>query len=123
MDGIGKTMPVTMFAFFIGSLSIIGLPPFGGSWSKWYLALGAAEAHQFVFVAVLMISSLLSIAYLMPIVARAFFLAPSTAPANSSIREAPMFCVVPLCMTAAGCLVLFFFADDIYRLLEPIAQP
>ncbi len=123
MDGIGKTMPVTMFAFFIGSLSIIGLPPFGGSWSKWYLALGAAEAHQFVFVAVLMISSLLNIAYLMPIVARAFFLAPSTAPANSSIREAPMFCVVPLCMTAAGCLVLFFFADDIYRLLEPIAQP
>ncbi len=123
MDGIGKTMPVTMFAFFIGSLSVIGLPPFGGSWSKWYLALGAAEAHQFVFVAVLMISSLLSIAYLMPIVARAFFLAPSTAPANSSIREAPMFCVVPLCMTAAGCLVLFFFADDIYRLLEPIAQP
>ena len=123
MVGIGKAMPVTMSAFFIGSLSVIGLPPFGGSWSKWYLALGAVEAHQFVFVAVLMISSLLNIAYLMPIVARAFFLAPSTASDHSSIREAPLFCVVPLCMTAAGCLALFFFADELYRLLAPIVRP
>ncbi len=38
MRGIGRAMPVTMGAFLIGSLSIIGLPPFGGLWSKWYLA-------------------------------------------------------------------------------------
>ena len=60
-------MPFTMAAFTLGSLSIIGLPPFGGAWSKWYLALGAAESHQLVFVGVLMLSSLLSIGYLMPI--------------------------------------------------------
>ncbi len=33
------------FAFFIGSLSVIGLPPMGGSWSKWFLSLGAADAR------------------------------------------------------------------------------
>ena len=64
MDGIGRTMPVTMAAFFIGSLSIIGIPPLGGSWSKWFLALGALEADRVIFVAVLMISSLLNVAYL-----------------------------------------------------------
>ena len=39
------------------------------------------------------------------------------------LREAPLCCVVPLCLTALGCLVLFFYADDIYRLLAPIAAP
>ena len=41
MDGLGRVMPFTFFAFFIGSLSVIGLPPMGGSWSKWYLILSS----------------------------------------------------------------------------------
>ena len=141
MDGIGRTMPVTMFAFLIGTLSVIGLPPMGGSWSKWLLAMGAFEADQLILVAVLMISSLLNIAYLMPIVARGFFLAPppdrhaedalangadgagTAARANGAIKEAPAFCLVALCATAAGCIVLFFFADELYRLLTPIVTP
>ena len=129
MTGIGRRMPITMFAFFLGALSIIGLPPFGGSWSKWYLALGAAEAGQVVLVAVLMISSLLNVAYLMPIVARAFFLpAPENegsvgAAAVGGIREAPMFCVVPLSITAVGCLVLFFYADALYDFLTLLVTP
>ncbi|MGH6619123.1 MAG: proton-conducting transporter membrane subunit, partial [Alphaproteobacteria bacterium] len=73
MDGIGRTMPVTLTAFLIGSLSVIGLPPFGGAWSKYFLALGAMEAGHVVFVAVLMISSLLNVAYLLPVVGRGFF--------------------------------------------------
>jgi multicomponent Na+:H+ antiporter subunit D len=122
MRGIGRIMPVTTFAFLIGSLSIIGLPPFGGSWSKWYLALGAADAGQAVFVAVLMISSLLNVAYLMPIVVRGFFLPPDEGGPAARVREAPLFCVVPLCVTAAGCLVLFFYAEDLYRLLTPLVE-
>ena len=121
MRGIGRTMPVTMGAFFLGSLSVIGLPPFGGSWSKWYLALGAAEAHHELLLAVLMVSSLLNIAYLMPIVASGFFFPPAGEPVNTRIKEAPMFCVVPLCFTAAAGLALFCFADKIYEILKPIA--
>jgi len=116
MKGIGRTMPVTTFAFLLGSLSVIGLPPFGGTWSKWFLALGAAEGHQIALVAVLMVSSLLNIAYLLPIVARGFF-SPGS---GSGIKEAPVLCVLPLCVTAIGCVVLFFYADAIYRLLLPI---
>ena len=141
MRGIGRTMPITMTAFFIGALSIIGLPPMGGAWSKWFLALGALEAEQRLLVAVLLISSLLNVAYLMPIVARAFFAAPPEPPpgqddvagapqggapganGGSAIKEAPVFCLVALCATAAGCLVLFFFADDLYQLLTPIVNP
>jgi multicomponent Na+:H+ antiporter subunit D len=116
MDGIGRVMPVTLTAFLIGSLSVIGLPPFGGAWSKYFLALGAMEAGHVVFVAVLMISSLLNVAYLLPVVARGFFAGGP----GGGIKEAPVFCVVPLCVTAFGCLVLFFFADDLFQLLQPI---
>ena len=120
MRGIGRRMPVTMVAFFIGSLSVIGLPPLGGAWSKWYLALGAAEAGQGLVLATLMLSSLLSIAYLMPLVVRGFF-SPSEGGVPPVVREAPLLCLIPLCLTAVGCLVLFFFADGIYRMLLPIA--
>jgi multicomponent Na+:H+ antiporter subunit D len=69
-----------------------------------------------------MVSSLLNIGYLLPIVARGFFLAPDGGPRRPAVREAPLFCVVPLCVTAVGCVALFFFADEIYGLLEPIAR-
>jgi len=124
MAGIGRKMPVTMLAFLVGSLSIIGLPPFGGMWSKWLLALGALEAGHVFVVAVLMLSSLLSAAYLLPIVARAFFAAP---PADAhghghgeGIQEAPLACLIALCATALLCVVLFFQAGRIESLLAGI---
>ena len=36
-------------------------------------------------------------------------------------KEAPMMCVVPLCITAVGSVVLFFFGNEIYNVLLPIA--
>ena len=44
MRGIGRRMPVTMGAFFIGALSVIGLPPTGGFLSKFYLVVGTMDA-------------------------------------------------------------------------------
>jgi multicomponent Na+:H+ antiporter subunit D len=127
MDGLGRRMPFTMAAFFIGSLSIIGLPPLGGAWSKWYLMLGAFQAHEIVFVCVLMASSLLSVGYLMPVVVRSFLAGGSTSrsdadhqPPEQGIAEAPLLVVVPLCLTAAGCVACFFFAEEIYQLLLPL---
>jgi multicomponent Na+:H+ antiporter subunit D len=93
----------------------------GGSWSKWFLGLGAAEAQQPLLVAVLMISSLLNIAYLMPIVVRGFFFTPQDSAERPGIQEAPLFCLVPLCITAAGGIALFLCADRVYHWLTPIA--
>jgi len=128
LDGLGRRMPITFGAFGLASLAIIGLPPLGGAWSKWYLIVGALEADGAVFAVVLMLSSLLSVAYLMPIVGRAFFLPPApekgagqgTEDGGGGIREAPLLCVIPLCITALGCVVLFFFAEELALLLAPI---
>ena len=121
LDGLGKAMPFTFFAFFIGACSVIGLPPLGGMWSKYYLSLAAADTGQLVFISALMISSLLNVWYLLPIVARGFFKSSADGTATDRIKEAPVFCVVPLCVSALGCIALFFFVDDLYQLLVPIA--
>jgi multicomponent Na+:H+ antiporter subunit D len=120
MRGIGRSMPITTFAFLIGSLSVIGLPPLGGSWSKLLIMLGAADADQLILIAVLMLSSLLNIAYLLPVVVRGYFSPANDGAEGAKLREAPLFCLVPICFTAVGCLILFFYADGIYTLLSTI---
>jgi len=120
MTAIGKTMPITMVAFLIASLSIIGLPPLGGSWSKWYLIMGTLGTNHAILAAVLMVSSLLNIAYLMPVAVRAFFVAPTGSTTEAKIHEAPLACVIALCITAIGCLALFFFADVLFEFLTGV---
>ena len=116
MDGLGHKMPFTMGAFTIASFSIIGVPPFGGMWSKWFLGLGALEGGSWVFMSIYMISSLLSIGYLMPVVGRAYFRKP--AEKDADLHEAPWMCVLPPCLTAIGCGLLFLFPEGLYDLLN-----
>ena len=139
MEGLGRKMPFTFAAFLIASVSIIGLPPGGGAWSKWLLAVGTVETDQLILTAALMLSSLLNIAYLIPIPMRAFMPARQTNDSATShqsngetasrmswysqIDEAPLMCVVPLCITAVGSLALFFAAQWIYEVLLPITLP
>ncbi len=119
LDGLGRRMPLTFGAFCLASFSIIGLPPFGGAWSKWYLIMGSFDAGQPWMAVVFMLSSLLSIGYLMPIVVRAFF-RPLPEGEEPGLREAPLAMLLPICATALGCFAIFFYADEVYALLTPI---
>jgi multicomponent Na+:H+ antiporter subunit D len=118
MNGLGRRMPLTMAAFFIASLSIIGLPPLGGFWSKWYLALGTLEAQQLAMLGVLLVGSLLNIVYLLPIPMRAFFGRDPEASCYTGVQEAPPACVAALLVTATACVVLFFAPEPVYQLLQ-----
>jgi multicomponent Na+:H+ antiporter subunit D len=122
MVGIGRRMPVTMTAFFIASLSIIGLPPCGGFISKWYLVLGSLEAHQMPILFVLLVSSLLNAAYFMPFVYKAFFCPPQEAMFKNTVEEAPAFCVVPLVITALISMFLLFYPQPFFRLASMMVQ-
>ena len=123
MEGLGRAMPLTMVAFTIGAISIIGLPPMAGTWSKWYLTIGALEADKLFIVAVLMISSLLNIAYLLPIPIKAFF---KGQPADgqpwswAETKEAPLPILIALGVTSIGCLVLFFYPQPLIDLINLI---
>ncbi len=122
MIGIGRRMPVTMAAFFIGALSITGVPPCGGFISKWYLVLGSLEAHQTAILGVLLFSSLLNAAYFMPVVYKAFFCRPEEAMFENKVQEAPLFCVVPLVITAVISVILLFYPQPFLRLASMMVQ-
>ncbi len=122
MKGLGRAMPLTMLAFFIGSLSIIGLPPTGGTWSKWYLMLGALDAGQLTLMAVLMISSLLNIAYLLPIPVWGFYGQNKNTEEPIKIKEAPLPCLLAIGITSLGCFILFFFPQALYDLVALVYE-
>ena len=117
MDGLGHKMPITFFAFFLGAMSIIGLPPMGGFTSKWMMLIGAVDAGQLALLLVLLFSSLLNAAYFLPIVYRAFMV-PLPAGEVARVKEAPLFCLVPLCVTAIASLALFFFHGIFLQLAQ-----
>ncbi|MES1948520.1 NADH dehydrogenase (quinone) [Salinisphaera sp. C84B14] len=120
LDGLGYAMPITFTAFFIASVSLIGIPPMGGIWSKWYLMEGAADSGHIAIIMVLALSSLLNIVYLLEIPTRAFFHNPRP-DTPRSWHEAPWACVIPLSITAAGCIVWFFYPLPLLKLLAPWA--
>jgi len=120
LDGLGRRMPFTMGAFFIGALCVIGLPPTGGVWSKWHLVSGAFDSGYGIVLAAYLLSTLLNIAYLLPPALRAFLKPASSDEQGGGLREAPLLMVVPLCLTALGTLALFFVAQNGFELMARI---
>lgn len=108
LAGIGRRMPVTMGAFAVAALGISGLPPASGFLSKWYLIRGALEADQWPFALVLLVSSLLNLAYFVPIIISAFFGSPEEA---GGVAEAPATLLVPIVLTGAASVLLGMAPD------------
>ncbi|MEE2924612.1 MAG: monovalent cation/H+ antiporter subunit D family protein [bacterium] len=115
MVGLGHKMPFTFGAFLIGSLSVIGLPPAGGFISKWLLLKGTIAAEHWPMMVVLLGSSLLNAAYFFPIVYQAFF-GKGILPENENVKEAPLACTLPLCLTAVISIVLFVYPEPFLTL-------
>jgi multicomponent Na+:H+ antiporter subunit D len=92
---------------------MIGLPPAVGFISKWYMLSGAMAAQHWLAVAVIVASTLLNAGYFLPIVYRAFFVAPAEDGHGHDLAhgEAPLPMVLALCATAAATLLLFFLPD------------
>mgnify|MGYP000108745901 FL=1 len=125
LAGIGRRLPWTMAAFFIGSLGMIGIPPSGGFVSKWYLVLGSVEGREMVFLAVLLVSALLNAAYFLPVTYTAFFEPekPGTPGlvAMQDVREIPMV-AVPLMITAALSLILGLYPGFFVELAQLVMR-
>jgi multicomponent Na+:H+ antiporter subunit D len=131
LDGIGRRMPITMGAFAIGAISMIGLPPAVGLVSKWHLLGGVLESAEqgvgtsgAVFaLCVIGLSTLLNAAYFAPILHRAFFRPMSDADLKHPHGEAPWPMIAALMFTA-GLTVLFFFwhrpAADLAELVRRV---
>jgi multicomponent Na+:H+ antiporter subunit D len=114
LSGIARQMPWTMAAFAIASLSLVGIPPASGFVSKWYLALGALERGAIWPLVVLLTGSLLTAAYLGPILYKAYFEESADA-APHHVVEVPWM-VVPLVLTALASLALGLYPAPVLQL-------
>ena len=120
LDGLGRTMPFVFGAFLVGALSIIGVPPMGGSWPKFFLMVGALDSGKAILMAALILSSVLNVIYLTPIAIRGFLKPPLNPQDDAHIaelRKSHRWVIIPPVITALGAFVLFFFSGPIIEFL------
>jgi multicomponent Na+:H+ antiporter subunit D len=115
LSGLAKRMPWTMAAFAFSSLSIVGIPLTSGFVSKWNLALGAVEHESLAVLGVLLLSSLLSAAYLGQVLYKAYFEFEKESLPHGEVREVPWM-VAPLAISAAASLLLGLYPDAVLGL-------
>ncbi|MCG8469203.1 MAG: monovalent cation/H+ antiporter subunit D family protein [Gemmatimonadetes bacterium] len=93
MAGLGRTMPWTMAAWVVGGLGLIGVPATAGFISKWYFIQAALEQGWIIVAVLVLMSSLLAVAYVWRVVETAYFREPSERAREAS--EAPLSMLIP----------------------------
>jgi multicomponent Na+:H+ antiporter subunit D len=127
LKGLFRKMPFTMGAFVIGALSIIGVPPTCGFFSKWYLISGAIQAGHYGFVVALLFSSLVNVILFFRVFEISYY-EPSRAHHDhghhaESMNEAPLTMLLPLLIVAAGLVLVGIYTGDIVNQIIQFAIP
>jgi multicomponent Na+:H+ antiporter subunit D len=91
--GLGRRLPLTMAAFVIGGLSLIGVPLTAGFISKWQLVLAALDRDLWWVAALIMASSLLAVVYVWRVVEIAYF--RPQPPGKEAVTDAPVSLLIP----------------------------
>ena len=122
--GLGRKMPLMMAGFTVAALSMVGIPPTGGFFSKWYLILGGIDAQNWIFVAVIIASSLLTAVYFFRMIEKIYAAPPTdAAPELEQAREPSARILVPILILAAGIIVLGIInAVIVNNILKPIVE-
>ena len=97
-QGLGKQMPLTMAAFTVAGLSLIGVPLTAGFVSKWYLVTAALQQQYWLIAFLVLTGSLLAIVYIGRILEAAYFKKPSEQFERKTIKEAPLLMLIPMWM-------------------------
>ena len=98
LSGLGQKMPITFICFTVLSCSLIGIPPTGGFYSKWYLATAALEleylgALSFIVPIILLISAIFTAGYLFEVPIKAFL---GKQESDIAVQKEPMLMTAPL---------------------------
>ncbi|WP_447970227.1 complex I subunit 5 family protein [Nitrospira sp. M1] len=118
---IRKQAPWLIGALVIMAMGMIGLPPTGGFFGKWYIILGALEANNYVAVGAILLSTLLTLAYFVKIFEH-LFRAPSI-PSDTQVTETPIALQFSVLATSAAIIILGVGSDPIVGLILHHALP
>lgn len=123
LGGLNGRMPVTANTSLIASMSIAGVPPFNGFWSKLMIVIACVEAGKYFLAVAAVLVSLMTLALFLKVQKYVFF--DSIKGALGAVVEAPILMRVPMLMLAALCIVMSLFVLTGLRtpfLIEPAAN-
>lgn len=119
-DNIFKKMPLTMAAFLVVALSVIGVPPTCGFFSKWYLIQGAVMAGNWTFVAALLFSSLVNVVLFFRIIETGYYDFGVKGSGHEhvheegpAVSEAPLSMLIPTVVVAAAIILIGLYNHSI----------
>ena len=102
------------------ALSMVGIPPTGGFFGKWYIVLGAVQAGQYVAVAAVILATLLTLGLFANLLVRVFGGEVPAAEPSVPMSAQARFCVGALC---AAIVLLGLWSDPIVGVLLDVTQP
>nr|QNO52326.1 NAD(P)H-quinone oxidoreductase subunit 2, chloroplastic [Methanosarcinales archaeon ANME-1 ERB6] len=108
-EGLGKKMPYTCAAFTLAALSMIGVPPTVGFITKLCLVLASLEAVEYVYVAVILASTLLNLVYFWRVIDCMYFVRKEgEEEGEKEIKrdEAPASMVLPTLILGSLCVIV-----------------
>ncbi len=118
---LGPDMPVTRTAALLGALSLVGVPPTGGFFAKWYLLEGALGAGRVELAAAILAGGLLAVAYGYRLTAGIWFAPVASTP---SPREGPRPALLALGVLAVATVAVgLASAPLVTAVLGPAALP
>lgn len=121
MGGLENRMKVTAITGAFGTLSIAGIPPFNGFWSKLLIVLGAVAAKNWTIAFLTVFFSIFTLGYFLLLQRRVFF--GKLNERWNELKEAPVAMSVAAIALAAGCLLVgIFFGDVLHGVIEPAAR-
>ncbi|MCK4802346.1 NADH/ubiquinone/plastoquinone (complex I), partial [bacterium] len=104
MGGLSQRMPVTGTTSMIASMSISGIPPLSGFWSKLIIIIAAIQAQQFIFALLAVLASIITLAYYLKVQKLAFF--GKLGEAWQEIKEVPAVMCISMIILAILCVGL-----------------
>ncbi|MDP2912720.1 MAG: proton-conducting transporter membrane subunit, partial [Candidatus Omnitrophota bacterium] len=120
MGGLRQRMPVTADTSLIASMSIAGIPPFNGFWSKFIIVLAAVQAGRIWFAFAAIVASVLTLASFMKVQRYAFF--GALGERNKLVREAPLSMRFSMIMLALICVAGALLLSVLYKPFLGAAQ-
>ncbi len=122
MGGFSQRMPITGVTSLVGSLSISGIPPLGGFWSKLVIIIAAVESHHFILASIAALASIVTLAYYLKVQKMTFYGQLSNV--YKGIKEVPVLMCVSMITLAVLSLGLGVLLLPQLRnvVLEPAVQ-
>jgi len=120
MGGLSKAMPITSTTSFMASMSISGIPPFNGFFSKLIIIIAAINGKFYLLAALAVLVSIVTLAYFLKFQRYAFF-NKGAGPSTQKIKEVPFPMSFSMIFLAVLCLALSLLAIPAVR--ETILSP